>query len=530
MGAPLYSFAKRDQTDVRPEGHCFVDIGRNERNIHEIRGSDYLTRKALHRNVIFYLVVNSVFVLMVFLIIVQGQQLETSQADDPYIAGNDLNDLFTNEDLGVSMVRSIASNLSHPLSLMFLQIAVIVFVARLFGLLFYRIGQPTVLGEMTAGIVLGPSVLGICCPHLSRFLFSPSSLGWLETLSTLGLVLFVFIVGLELNSNLLKNKAQTALIVSHASIVVPFFMGVCLAYFLFTGFAPEGISFISFSLFMGIAMSLTAFPVLARIIRERKLTQSPLGTLALTCAAADDVTAWCLLAGVVGIIRAETIMTFVATLMLAILYILFMIFLMRPILQRLGNKYATQEHLSKGFIALLFVVLFLSAFATETIGIHALFGAFLAGIIMPQQIDFRQALISRIEDVSLVILLPLFFAINGLKTQISLLNEGYLWLICGLIVLVAVMGKFGGSAVAARFTGHSWADSLALGALMNTRGLVELVVLSIGYDLGILTPTIFTMMVLMALVTTFMTRPMLWVISRFFSDEALKVTNKRFTK
>lgn len=476
-------------------------------------------RNHAHRNILFYLVINSIFILMVFLIIFHGQRLESPLADDPDTLIKSHNNLLAYEDLGLVMGRSLANNLNHPLSLMFLQIAVIVLISRLFGLFFNRIGQPTVLGEMTAGIVLGPSVLGILCPQLSSFLFSTASLSWLETLSNLGLVLFVFIVGLELDSNLMKNKAQTALVVSHASIVVPFFFGVYLAYFLFTGFAPEGVSFISFSLFMGIAMSLTAFPVLARIIQERKLTQSPLGTLALTCAAVDDVTAWCLLAAVVGIIRADTIMTFVATVVLAIFYILFMIYLVRPILQRLGNIYATQEHLSKGFIALLFVVLFLSAFATETIGIHALFGAFLAGIIMPSQIDFRNVLISRIEDVSLVILLPLFFAINGLKTQLGLLNAGYLWLICGLIVMVAIMGKFGGSAIAARFTGQSWANSLALGALMNTRGLVELVVLSIGYELGILTPTIFTMMVLMALLTTFMTRPMLWVIERFFPDK-----------
>ncbi|OPY18369.1 MAG: glutathione-regulated potassium-efflux system protein KefB [Methanomethylovorans sp. PtaU1.Bin093] len=477
-------------------------------------------RNHAHRNILFYLVINSIFILMVFLIIFQGQRLESPLADDPDTVIKGHNNLLAYEDLGLVMGRSLANNLNHPLSLMFLQIAVIVLIARLFGLFFNRIGQPTVLGEMTAGIVLGPSVLGILCPQLSSFLFSPASLSWLETLSNLGLVLFVFIVGLELDSNLMKNKAQTALVVSHASIVVPFFFGVCLAYFLFTGFAPEGVPFISFSLFMGIAMSLTAFPVLARIIQERKLTQSPLGTLALTCAAVDDVTAWCLLAAVVGIIRADTIMTFVATVVLAIFYILFMIYFVRPILQHLGNVYATQEHLSKGFIALLFVVLFLSAFATETIGIHALFGAFLAGIIMPSQIDFRNVLISRIEDVSLVIFLPLFFAINGLNTQLGLLNAGYLWLICVLIIMVAIMGKFGGSAIAARFTGQSWANSLALGALMNTRGLVELVVLSIGYELGILTPTIFTMMVLMALVTTFMTRPMLWFIERSFPDKA----------
>ncbi|WP_321418839.1 cation:proton antiporter [uncultured Methanomethylovorans sp.] len=421
------------------------------------------------------------------------------------------------------MAKNLANNLAHPLSLMFLQIAIIVLMARLFGFLFHKIGQPSVIGEMTAGIILGPSVLGMFWPQLSNFLFSPASLGWLETLSNLGLVLFVFIIGLELDSNLLKNKAQTALVVSHASIVAPFFLGVCLAYFLYNGFAPEGVSFLSFSLFMGIAMSLTAFPVLARIIQERKLTQSSLGTLALTCAAADDVTAWCLLAAVVSIIRAETIMTFIATVVLSILYILFMLYFVRPLLQRLGDKYVIKGNVSKGFITMLFVVLFLSAFATETIGIHALFGAFLAGIIMPVQTDFRLAFISRIEDVSLVILLPLFFAINGLKTQLGLLNAGHLWVICGLIILVAVMGKFGGSAAAARFTGQSWANSLALGALMNTRGLIELVILSIGYDLGILTPTIFTMMVLMALVTTFMTRPMLWVIEHFFPNADLNV-------
>lgn len=482
----------------------------------------FLMRNHVHRNILFYLIVNSLFILMVFFVIVQGQHLEPLSTDYPDIATNAQNHLLAYEDLGTVITKNIINNLDHPLSLMFLQIAIIVLMARLFGFFFSKIGQPSVIGEMTAGIILGPSVLGMCWPHLSSFLFSPASLGWLETLSNLGLVLFVFIIGLELDSNLLKNKAQTALVVSHASIVAPFFLGVCLAYFLYTGFAPKGVSFLSFSLFMGIAMSLTAFPVLARIIQERRLTQSSLGTLALTCAAADDVTAWCLLAAVVSIIRAETIMTFIATVVLSVLYILFMLYIVRPFLQRLGNIYVGKAHVSKGFITVLFIVLFLSAFATETIGIHALFGAFLAGVIMPAQNDFRLSFISRIEDVSLVILLPLFFAITGLKTQLGLLNAVHLWFICGLIILVAVMGKFGGSAAAARFTGQSWADSLALGALMNTRGLIELVILSIGYDLGILTPTVFTMMVIMALVTTFMTRPMLWVIERFFPNADLK--------
>ncbi len=470
----------------------------------------------LHRNLLFYLIFTGIFILLVWMIIIQGQRLESPLVDFPDITINSQNNFQGDNDLGTLIVQCLTQNLNHPLGLMFLQIAVIVLMARIFGFIFASMGQPSVIGEMTAGIVLGPSVVGIWWPQLSKFLFAPASLGWMETLSNLGLVLYVFIVGLELDPSLLKNKAHTALIVSHASIVVPFFLGVTLAYFLFTGFAPEGITFLSFSLFMGIAMSLTAFPVLARIIQERKLTQSTLGTLALTCAAADDVTAWCLLGAVVSIIRAETIMTFLVTVMMSILYVLFMFYFVRPILRFLGERFATKENVSKGFIALLFVVLFLSAFATEAIGIHALFGAFLAGMMMPIQSDFRQLLISRIEDVSLVILLPLFFAINGLKTEIGLLNESYLWFICIMIILVAVAGKFGGSAAAARFTGQSWANSLALGVLMNTRGLVELVVLSIGYELGILTPTVFTMMVLMALVTTFMTRPMLWVIERYF--------------
>ncbi|WP_370574790.1 cation:proton antiporter [Methanomethylovorans sp.] len=470
----------------------------------------------LHKHVLFYLVVIGVFILLVWGIIIQGQHLESPLTDYTDIRANNQSHLQSYDNLGTVVHQYLAQNLNHPLGLMFLQIAVIVLMARIFGFIFAIMGQPSVIGEMTAGIVLGPSVVGIWWPQLSNFLFAPASLGWMETLSNLGLVLYVFIVGLELDPSLLKNKAHTALIVSHASIVVPFFLGVTLAYFIFTGFAPEGITFLSFSLFMGIAMSLTAFPVLARIIQERKLTQSTLGTLALTCAAADDVTAWCLLGAVVSIIRAETILTFFVTVMMSIFYVLFMFYVVRPILRFFGERFATQEKVSKGFIALLFVVLFLSAFATEAIGIHALFGAFLAGMMMPIQSDFRQLLISRIEDVSLVILLPMFFAINGLKTEIGLLNESYLWFICVLIILVAVAGKFGGSAAAARYTGQSWANSLALGALMNTRGLVELVVLSIGYELGILTPTVFTMMVLMALVTTFMTRPMLWVIEHYF--------------
>jgi Kef-type K+ transport system membrane component KefB len=257
-------------------------------------------------------------------------------------------------------------------------------------------------------------------------------------------------------------------------------------------------------------MSITAFPVLARIIQERGLTQSPIGALALTCAAVDDVTAWCILAAVIAIVQA--------------VYVFSMLAVIRPLLQRLGGRSDTAENLNPAFVVNAFAVLFLSAFATEVIGIHALFGAFLAGVVMPTQAGFRKMLADKIEHVSLVILLPLFFAFTGLKTQIGLLNDISAWLICGLIILVAVAGKFGGSLLAARFTGQSWSDSFAIGALMNTRGLMELIVLNIGYDLGVLSPKVFTMMVLMALVTTFMTSPALSLINRIhWNREAINV-------
>jgi Kef-type K+ transport system membrane component KefB len=275
---------------------------------------------------------------------------------------------------------------------------------------------------------------------------------------------------------------------------------------------------------MGIAMSITAFPVLARILHERGLTKTALGSLALTCAAADDVTAWCILAAVIAIVQAGNIISAVFTVFLCIVYVIAMLKLVRPWLERLDGTYASTESLNKTFAVISFVVLFLSALTTEVIGIHALFGAFLAGASMPAHLDFRKMLASRIEDVSLVILLPLFFAFTGLKTQIGLLNDGTTWLICSLIILVAVAGKFGGSLFAAKFTGQTWTDSFAIGVLMNTRGLMELIVLNIGYDLGVLSPTVFTMMVLMALVTTFMTAPALYWIERIrWKMEAMSV-------
>lgn len=326
----------------------------------------------------------------------------------------------------------------------------------------------------------------------------------------------MFVIGMELDLKVLKNKAHDAVVISHASIIIPFALGMGLAYFIFLNFAPAGVKFISFGLFMGIAMSITAFPVLARIVQEKGLSKTRLGTIAITCAAADDITAWCLLAAVIAVVKAGSFTSSIFIILMAVGYVFIMIKIVRPFLKKIGDKYSNKEGLSKPIVAIFFVTLLLSSYATEVIGIHALFGAFMAGVIMPSNVSFRNIFIEKVEDVSVVLLLPLFFVFTGLRTQIGLLNDPYLWQICGIIILIAVTGKFVGSALTARFVGQNWRDSLMIGALMNTRGLMELVVLNIGYDLGVLTPEIFAMMVIMALVTTFMTGPALFVIDKIF--------------
>lgn len=311
----------------------------------------------------------------------------------------------------------------------------------------------------------------------------------------------------------LRQKADAAVLVSHASIIVPFFLGCASALFLYRSLAPAGVPFSAFALFIGIAMSITAFPVLARILEERRLTRSYLGITAIACAAVDDVTAWCLLAVVIAIARSAGLAGSVMTIALTLMFIAAMLFVVRPWVARIVGKRAEGieggNGGSVGLLAGIFSFVFASALFTELIGIHALFGAFLAGVCMPPDSKLRQFLRERLETFSSVFLLPLFFAFTGLRTQIGLLADWEGWLVCFGIIAVAIVGKLGGSMVAARWTGMSWGDSFALGTLMNTRGLVELIVLNLGYDLGILSPRIFTMLVLMALITTFMTGPLL---------------------
>ena len=412
-----------------------------------------------------------------------------------------------------SLTDGLWQNFRAPVSILLLQIVVIIAVARLFSTLFRRIAQPPVMGEMIAGIVLGPSVLGFFFPAAMAFLFPQTSLETLRLLSQLGVILFMFIVGMELNVRHVKEKGSAAVMISHASIIVPFILGAALSLFLYRGLAPPGTSFSAFALFIGVAMSITAFPVLARILEDRGLTQTALGSIALTCAAVDDVTAWCILALVIAIVQASGITVSLVTLVFTLLFAATMIFVVRPQLRRLVTQ-ATGSHVhTRRLIAGVLAFVLISALATETIGIHALFGAFIAGVVMPPSADFRTFLRDKLDAFSASALLPLFFVFTGLRTQITLLNDWQSWALCGVIILVAIAGKLGGSMLMSRWTGMSWSQSFSIGVLMNTRGLVELVVLNIGYDLGILSDRIFAMMVLMALVTTFMTGPLLSLVN-----------------
>ncbi|HTM23284.1 MAG TPA: cation:proton antiporter, partial [Kofleriaceae bacterium] len=397
--------------------------------------------------------------------------------------------------------------LPNPVTRFLAQAIAIIVASRLVGVVMRRIGQPMVIAEIVAGILLGPSLLGWLAPDAKELLFPASSLGLLQIVSQIGLILFMFLVGLELDPRLLRGRTHTSVLISHTSIVVPFLLGVGLASWLYPRFADQGVRFSAFALFMGAAMSITAFPVLARILTERRLLRTRVGALTIACAAVDDVTAWCILAFVVAISRSTALHGAFTTTALAAAYVLVMLVAVRPLLVRLAARVATPEAMTQNLVAVVLVLVFLSSWATELIGIHALFGAFIFGAVLPKQGGFARALAEKLEDLVLVVLLPLFFAFSGLRTDISLLSSSYHWLVCALIIAVACAGKFGGAAIPARLTGLSWRESATLGLLMNTRGLMELIVINIGLDLGVISPTIFSMMVVMALFTTFLTTP-----------------------
>lgn len=393
-----------------------------------------------------------------------------------------------------------------------LQVTVILLFSRLVGMLFKKIKQPQVVGEMVAGILLGPSLLGWVAPEISRFVFPASSLGYLNSLSQIGLVFFMFIVGISVNPKELKELGHAAVLTSHVSIVTPFCLGGALALFLYPRLATAGISFTSFALFMGSAMSITAFPVLARILTERNLLSTRMGTLAISCAAVDDVTGWCILAYIVILIQsASSASPLWMTVGGVLAYVLVMLLVVRRFLPRFEASFRKEGRITDNALSLMIVLALISALTTERVGIHSLFGAFFMGAIMPKSHDFIQALLGKLESLTVVALLPLFFAFSGLRTSVRSV-QGELWLYTLLVIATAIAGKWGGSTLAARMAGVPWREATSLGILMNTRGLMELIVLNIGLDIGVISPTVFTIMVLMALVTTFMTSPLLeWI-------------------
>ncbi|MEH2365455.1 cation:proton antiporter [Nostoc sp.] len=397
----------------------------------------------------------------------------------------------------------------HIVVLVLVEVLIVIGLSRLVGLAFRSIKQPLVIGEIVAGIMLGPSLFGLVAPHLAVSLFPPETFPFLNVLSQVGLIFFMFLIGLELNPKYLSGQLEVAVLTSHVSILVPFSLGTLLAVILYPLVSNASVSFTAFALFLGAAMSITAFPVLARIITENNLQGTRLGTLALTCAAVDDVTAWCLLAVAIAVARTGDFAGAIPTIIASIVYIGLMLTVGRWFLQRLAKHYLRAGRLSQLLLAGIYMAVVASALITELIGIHLIFGAFLLGAAMPKNEDLVRELAIKTEDFVLIFLLPIFFAYSGLKTQIGLLNRPELWLLCALVLAVAIAGKYVGTYVAARVSGISKREASALGWLMNTRGLTELIVLNIGLELKVISPLIFTMLVIMALVTTFMTSPLL---------------------
>lgn len=399
-------------------------------------------------------------------------------------------------------------HLTRPLGLLLMQVVVIVAAARLAGHAVQRLGQPMVVGAILAGILLGPSLLGLLWPQATAFLFPEPSLGGLRLLAQLGVILFMFSVGLELQLEEFRQRIAASIAISSSSMAIPFALGLLFAMATYGALAPPGTSFLAFALFIGVAMSITAFPVLARILQERKLLTTPVGQMAIASAAVGDAMAWCLLAAIVAIVTAGSPADALGTLAVVAAFVAVMFGVVRPALERWVGAPFRPDRANEGPVAAALLVAFIGAGFTHVAGIHALFGAFVAGAVMPQHGAFRAHVRDRIHALATVILLPVFFAYTGLRTEIGLLATPADWLMCAGIIAVAVTGKGVGTLLAAHATGMPWRESFALGALMNSRGLMELLVLNVGYELGILSPRVFTMFVIMALVTTWMAGPL----------------------
>jgi Kef-type K+ transport system membrane component KefB len=468
-------------------------------------GTDMKNRSPRPRrlNPVLYVLVLAACVALIALLLRAGDATvgqPRTAIDTPLVAAS------TTEHLGA------ARGAENALSLLMLQMLVIIVAAHGCGRVSGALGQPAVIGELAAGLLLGRSVLGHFMPNMSSAIFPPSSLAALGLVGGIGVVLYMFTVGLAVNVADVRARAQSAVAISHASIALPFTLGVVAAFPLFAQYAPPGVTFTAFALFMGVAMSITALPVLARVLEAKGLTGTPLGTTALACAAVDDVSAWTLLAVIVALVTAsDSLSTFAVILAALAVFLVVMLLAIRPLIAEWANR---RRHAGAGHrLGVPLAIVFASALTTDLIGVHALFGAFVAGTIIPADEALRTELRERLENVCGVVFLPVFFAFTGLRTEIGVLNEAAGWLVCGAVIAVATIGKLVGGMVAARWTGFSWRDAFSVGVLMNTRGLMELVALNVGYELGILSTSMFTILVLMALVTTAMTGPLLDLVN-----------------
>ena len=408
---------------------------------------------------------------------------------------------------------SVTHHIHSTIGVLLLQILIILLAARAMGWLFRKLHQPAVIGEIVAGILLGPSLFGRVAPGAFTSLFPVESLPNIQLLSNFGLILFMFAIGMELRLGDIRRQLKSSLIISHAGIFIPFALSLPLSYAIYTEYASGLTPFMPFALFIGISMSITAFPVLARIIQENHLQRSYLGKLSLSTAAAGDITAWLLLAAIIAVSQSGSIWSTGYNLLFLVLYLLIMFGIIRPLFKVAGKVYNNTEVISHGLVGVIFILLLLSSYITELLSMHALFGAFMLGLVMPEELSFRKILTDKIEDVSLMLFLPLFFVSSGLQTELGLIDSWATWGLLGLFTLVAVMGKVGGTYFAARCSGQGAKDSLYLGAFMNTRGLMELVVLGIGCEMKILPPTIYAVLVLMTVVTTVMTMPLVHLIN-----------------
>ena len=397
-----------------------------------------------------------------------------------------------------------------PHSILLLQLVVILATARGLGLLLRYFGQPPVIGEMAAGIVLGPIVFGALAPALHAQLFAKESLAALGSLSQLGLVLFMFIVGAELRApDGVRAQVKAAGMVGVLSVLLPMGLGVAIAPALYPQLAPPGVGFWPFALFLAAAMAITAFPILARILKERDLTHTPIGRLALSSAAIADVLAWIMLALVVALIASKTGWTGFWRTLIGLLAIAAVVFvLLRPLFARLLARHARDGRPDGMVLAALLIGAFACAAATDWLGLHAVFGAFLFGACLPRDDRLLHTLIERIEHTAVIVLMPIFFALAGLNTTPdAFVGAGGFAML--LILIAAVAGKVFGGAAGARIAGYGWREAFAVGSLMNARALMELIVIKVGLDAGVIGNSVFTMLMVMAILTTVMTTPML---------------------